>query len=522
VAPGGTVTWTNSGKAPHTVTADNGSFDSGIFGAGKSFSHVFQTEGTYTYVCTLHPQMTGSVRVSTTAGPASGGGAAPAGNTGSGASSSNRSGSGSSGSTPSSTSSTPSGSAAPAAGATVVEMLDSSFAPAAVTVTQGSTVTWRNVSTPPHTATADNGSFDSGILDEGGSFSQVFNTPGTYSYLCQVHPSMTGSVTVTASAGGAAGAASAAPDATGSETAAPVPSSPPQSAPAPSGAIEIKDFTYTPANLTVDAGTAVLWVNLDVAPHSVTGDAFDSGLMKKGATFSQVFVSPGVYDYLCVLHPEMTGTITVRGADGQVPAAGSAGTLASVPAAETPIVRPTAAGVQMLDFEYSPATLTVPVGTTVTWVNSGVAPHTVTAADNSFDSGMIKKGASFSRTFTSPGTLSYLCTYHPNMTGTLIITPGVGRNTLAATAQDDASSQSQGQPGQPGQAGAASRNVPGAQAASGERVALTSGQPALAARSSAAGQLWTIVLVTFLLGTIGLAVAGSMFVIVAARKRPAA
>lgn len=51
---GDTVTWTNSGSMMHTVTADNGSFDSGTLAPGQSFSHTFTTPGTYTYYCRFH------------------------------------------------------------------------------------------------------------------------------------------------------------------------------------------------------------------------------------------------------------------------------------------------------------------------------------------------------------------------------------------------------------------------------------------------------------------------------------
>jgi plastocyanin len=62
---GDTVTWTNNGPSLHTVTADDGSFDSGSLSAGKTFSHTFQTAGTFTYHCSIHPFMTATVIVQT-------------------------------------------------------------------------------------------------------------------------------------------------------------------------------------------------------------------------------------------------------------------------------------------------------------------------------------------------------------------------------------------------------------------------------------------------------------------------
>jgi plastocyanin len=58
------VTWTNlDSMAPHTVTADDGSWGSGTLGQGATYSHVFTSPGTYTYHCAVHPYMTGTVVV---------------------------------------------------------------------------------------------------------------------------------------------------------------------------------------------------------------------------------------------------------------------------------------------------------------------------------------------------------------------------------------------------------------------------------------------------------------------------
>lgn len=78
IATGGTVTWTNTGQAPHTVTADDGSFDSGTLSPGATFSQTFATAGTFTYHCNIHPQMTATVIVGGPGGSGSGAQAAPA------------------------------------------------------------------------------------------------------------------------------------------------------------------------------------------------------------------------------------------------------------------------------------------------------------------------------------------------------------------------------------------------------------------------------------------------------------
>ena len=85
------------------------------------------------------------------------------------------------------------------------------------------------------------------------------------------------------------------------------------------------------------------------------------------------------------------------------------------------------ASVTMGDFFFSSASVSVAVGDTVTWHNSGQAPHTATANDGSFDTGTINPGGSGSHTFNSPGTFSYICTIHPNMHGTVrVLSSGGG------------------------------------------------------------------------------------------------
>ena len=63
VSPGATVLWTNSSPLAHTVTADDGSFDSGNLDPSEGFSWFFSDPGTFPYVCALHPWMKGKVIV---------------------------------------------------------------------------------------------------------------------------------------------------------------------------------------------------------------------------------------------------------------------------------------------------------------------------------------------------------------------------------------------------------------------------------------------------------------------------
>jgi plastocyanin len=78
-----------------------------------------------------------------------------------------------------------------------VTIRDYVYAPDPVRVRAGSSVTWTNNDAAPHTASADDGGWDSGSLTEGKSGTVRFDTPGTYSYHCALHPTMKGKVVVT-------------------------------------------------------------------------------------------------------------------------------------------------------------------------------------------------------------------------------------------------------------------------------------------------------------------------------------
>jgi LPXTG-motif cell wall-anchored protein len=96
-------------------------------------------------------------------------------------------------------------------------------------------------------------------------------------------------------------------------------------------------------------------------------------------------------------------------------------------------------GVTIVDFEFTPASVTVNVGDTVTWTNDGPTPHSATANDGSFDTGIMDEGQSGSHTFNEAGTFSYICTPHPNMTGTVTV--------VAAATQDGGDTGSAGDTG---------------------------------------------------------------------------
>jgi plastocyanin len=83
---------------------------------------------------------------------------------------------------------------------------------------------------------------------------------------------------------------------------------------------------------------------------------------------------------------------------------------------------PRVQAVQIRNFAFAPAMLTVPAGTTVTWTNEDEDPHTVTATGKAFHSAALDTGGRYTFTFTRPGDYAYFCSLHPHMTGRIVVT----------------------------------------------------------------------------------------------------
>ncbi|MDE1843764.1 MAG: cupredoxin domain-containing protein [Thaumarchaeota archaeon] len=172
--------------------------------------------------------------------------------------------------------------------------------------------------------------------------------------------------------------------------------------------------SFNPATVTVPKGDIIEWKNNDKVPHTVTsapdGAIFDSGIISAGKTFrlDTSKLNATEYDYMCTVHPFMTGKITIT-----APAKPVNVTIASGASKQ-------AAGQKYFD----PQEITVKTGTTVSWTNADSASHTVTSGEPSdsnpgalFDSGLIKPGKTFQYTFTKTGSQDYFCSVHPWMTG---------------------------------------------------------------------------------------------------------
>ncbi|GAC1474024.1 MAG: hypothetical protein PVSMB7_28640 [Chloroflexota bacterium] len=81
--------------------------------------------------------------------------------------------------------------------------------------------------------------------------------------------------------------------------------------------VSIVNFHFQPAVLTIAAGTSVTWTNQDSAAHAIAGNAgdFSSGTLNTGASYTFAFTRAGTYAYHCSIHPSMTGSIVVQGAN---------------------------------------------------------------------------------------------------------------------------------------------------------------------------------------------------------------
>jgi plastocyanin len=97
------------------------------------------------------------------------------------------------------------------------------------------------------------------------------------------------------------------------------------------------------------------------------------------------------------------------------PAASSAPSTAAAPVVGT--------AVDITNFAFAPATLTVKAGESVTWANHDEEPHTIAADDGSFHSPGMGTNATYSFTFTKPGSYGYTCGIHPFMHGIVVVTP---------------------------------------------------------------------------------------------------
>jgi plastocyanin len=113
--------------------------------------------------------------------------------------------------------------------------------------------------------------------------------------------------------------------------------------------------------------------------------------------------------------PGMAGMSSMPAMTAPMPGMGSP--------ADAPAPAPTGPdAVNITNFAFMPVTLTVPVGATVTWTNRDEEPHTVVANDGSYHSPGMDTNGTYSYTFANPGSFDYVCSIHPFMHGTVVVT----------------------------------------------------------------------------------------------------
>jgi plastocyanin len=104
----------------------------------------------------------------------------------------------------------------------------------------------------------------------------------------------------------------------------------------------------------------------------------------------------------------------------------AAGLAAATPAvaaeATTVAASPAEATIRLEHFMFAPSTITVPAGATVHWQNLDGEPHSVVSIEGLFRSGALDQGDSFAYTFKAAGRYRYVCSIHPTMVGTIVVT----------------------------------------------------------------------------------------------------
>lgn len=76
--------------------------------------------------------------------------------------------------------------------------------------------------------------------------------------------------------------------------------------------VDMTNSAFAPAIVTIKAGDTISWTNRDKVMHQLKSETFNSQELQTGQTFSFTFDNPGTYDYVCSVHPSMTGSIIVQ------------------------------------------------------------------------------------------------------------------------------------------------------------------------------------------------------------------
>ena len=150
-----------------------------------------------------------------------------------------------------------------------------------------------------------------------------------------------------------------------------------------------------------------------IFPLAATGILFTAACSSHASNTTPT--SPSI-SFQSGMTPGMSGPAMPGMSGMQLPPASASATAADPPAPQG------GTAVAITDFKFSPATLTVPVGATVTWTNQDEEPHIIAAKDGSFHSPGMDTHGTYSFTFTNPGSYDYICSIHPFMAGAVVVT----------------------------------------------------------------------------------------------------
>ncbi len=321
-----------------------------------------------------------------------------------------------------------------------VDLVDG-FSEKNASISTGTIVVWRNVekiahATFDHTVTADGGTFDSGHIVPGASFSNTFNDPGTFTYKCSLHPRlMAATLTVTG---------------------------PKIEPPKLEKTVRIVEpgssstWTYDPNDVVGTVGLKITWRNDGAQPHNVTSEdgSLASPTLNAGQSWTHKFSAPVSLRYVCSLHTWMKGTVRIAAEGSSAPPPppppppvtnkGSSQHNFGTGTPPSDDAGPTTFKVGMIEpspseintWTFSPNTLSARVGDTVVWENVGAAPHTATASDKSFDTGNLGQGETYSLSLKDQGSFAYICTLHAWMKGTLVVAAAGTTPVTGPPAQD--------------------------------------------------------------------------------------
>ena len=181
-------------------------------------------------------------------------------------------------------------------------------------------------------------------------------------------------------------------------------------------AITLEAPVIRPGRVTLivhNAGHLVhgLEMKLDGSGSGRDRQKIETRMFRSGETLRvEADLPPGVYEVECFVDGHAS-----KGMRTSLEVRDDAPLVAAAPGAAAP------GAVRIVQFAFVAASVSVPIGTRVTWSNDDPAPHTVTADGGKFDSRQLDPGATFSMLLDAPGTFSYHCEIHPTMVGTVVV-----------------------------------------------------------------------------------------------------